>query len=313
MTMRVTRLRRVPVALLAAVLASTLAGCVTTLPDLTQSRSACSMEPGGWCGFVRDAAIETYRHAMLASNAYRDEDTYVQLPPGIVARDVSENDDSGLAYSTFDRFEMVAGERGTLQARIIAFRGTEAGSTKDIIAGSIKDRQRDGARIAFASERAALDAEGLGNIPIEVTGHSLGGALATQISIDNPAVKAFAFNLSPFFRGEPSINVGNRIAISERGEFLRRLRQYRSASAANVFIINCNPAATAAAKHGIRPLADCLTWIAAYDDATAEELIIPNGIAKPAIECGERDKRHPGPDAADRPVCMHRGDLDDAG
>ncbi|MGB3738411.1 MAG: hypothetical protein WA948_03565 [Pontixanthobacter sp.] len=300
-----TRSGRMRAVLLAAFLTGTVSGCVTPLPDLSQSRSPCLREPGGWCGFVRDAAVETYRYAMLASNAYRDDDSYVRLPPDIVARDIAENDGSGLAFSIFDRFEMVAGERGPLQARIIAFRGTEAGSAKDIFSGTIGDKQRDGARATFARQRAALDAEGMTEIPIEVTGHSLGGALATQISIDNPAVKAFVFNSSPFFEGEASINAGNRTAVSERGEFLRRLRQYRRTPAADMFILNCDPAATATAKHGIRSLADCLTWIAAYEDDTAHALIVPNGIDKPAIECGDPDKTHPGPRATADTVCVH--------
>ena len=282
-----------------------VSGCVTVPPDLSQSRSPCRSEPGGWCGFIRDAAVETYGYAMLASNAYRDEDTYTRLPPGFVARDIAENDDSGLAYSIFDRYEMFEGKRGSLLTRIIAFRGTETGSTEDIFSGSLGDKQREGARIAYVNERAALNDAGWTDVPIAVTGHSLGGALATQISIDNPDVKAFVFNSSPFFSGDPSANSGNRVAISERGEFLRRLRQFRTASAADTFVINCEPATGAAEKHGIRPLGDCLTWIAAYEDPRALALVEANNIMKPAVECGEADKAHPGTGKPDAELCIH--------
>ena len=280
-----------------------LAGCITAYPDLTQSRSPCRTEPGGWCDFVREAAVEAYPYAMLSSNAYNDEDTYRALPYAFLQREQEGNDDSGFAYAVFDRHE-VNGTQRTLKARVIAFRGTEFGSTSDIFSGSLGDAQREQALAVYAAERAALDAEGYTGIPIEATGHSLGGALATQISIDHPEVRAFVFNSSPFFSGDPGQNDMNRLAITERGEFLRVLRQYKAPPASEAIIINCNPSAGSGEKHSIRKLADCLTWIAAYQDAAAFEALAPNGIAKPEIECGPADKVHPGR-GAEAGFCQH--------
>lgn len=277
-------------ALLLGILA--LGGCVTPLPDLSQSRSPCQTEPGGWCSFVRQAAAQSYPYAMLSANAYQDKDEYNVLPAGFAKREEAGNDGSGLAYIVVDRFPKEA-RVGKPVARIIAFRGSEAGSRSDVFSGSLGDGQRDGARAIYTLERAYLDANGMTDVPIEVTGHSLGGALATQISIDNPDVKAFVFNTSPLFSGDPMQNSGNRLAIAERGEFLRLLRRYREPAAANVVVINCTPTANVGSKHSIRKLADCLTWIAAYDDSAAAELLVPNAIAKPEVECGLPDKRHP--------------------
>ena len=296
---RAALIRRAPVL---AVL-PLLAGCITAYPDLTQSRSPCRTEPGGWCDFVREAAVEAYPYAMLSSNAYADEDTYTDLPYAFLEREQAGNDDSGFAYSVFDR-HAVEGTRRILKARVIAFRGTEFGSTSDIVSGSLGDAQRDQARAVYAAERAALDAEGYTAIPIETTGHSLGGALATQISIDNPGVRAFVFNTSPFFSGDPGRGDMDRLAITERGEFLRVLRRYKAPPASEAIVINCNPSDSAGEKHSIRRLADCLTWIAAYADDAAFEALAPNGIAKPEIECGEADKRHPGP-SAEPTLCPH--------
>ncbi|WP_209348050.1 hypothetical protein [Pontixanthobacter sp. CEM42] len=282
-----------------------LTGCITPLPDLTQSRSPCRSEPGGWCDFVREAAVESYAYAMLSSNAYKDEDTYTRLPTSFVERKAADNDDSGLAYSVFDKYEVRGGERGKLIARVLAFRGTEAGSTSDIFSGSLGDGQRNGARMVYDAERAQLDAELLPTVPIEVTGHSLGGALATQISIENPQVRAYVFNTSPFFSGDPMVNDMDRLAVSERGEFLRILRRYKASPAADVLVINCNPSASAGAKHSIRKLGDCLTWIAAYGDPAAHAALEPNDIKKPEVECGDVDKVHPGPMAARQPLCAH--------
>lgn len=282
-----------------------LSGCITTYPDLTQSRSPCRMEPGGWCDFVREAAAESYGYAMLSSNAYQDDDTYSDLPVAFVQKEAVGNDDSGLAYSVFDRYSVAKGKRRRLLARVIAFRGTEFGSTSDLFSGSLGDSQREGARKVFEAERAGLDAGGNAAIPIEVTGHSLGGALATQISIDHPEVRAFVFNTSPLFSGDPMVNDVQRLAIAERGEFLRLLRRYRAPSAADVVVINCNPSASAASKHSIRKLGDCLTWIAAYGDPEAQRLLEPNGIAKPEVECGPADKAHPGSAHKPNEPCIH--------
>jgi len=277
--------------------AMALGGCITTYPDITQSRSPCRMEPGGWCGFVAEAAAKSYAYAMLSSNAYQDEDEYSELPAAFLEREARDNDDSGLAYSVFDRHTVVDGERGKLLARVIAFRGTEFGSTSDIFSGSLGDSQRKGARMVYASEREHLDAENYQDVPIEVTGHSLGGALATQISIQNKGVKAFVFNTSPFFSGDPMQNDMDRLSIAERGEFLRILRRYKAPPAADAIVINCNPSASAGEKHSIRRLADCLMWIAAYHDEAAYALlgIDDEPVLKPEIECGAADKVHPGP------------------
>ena len=132
-----------------------------------------------------------------------------------------------------------------------------------------------------------------------------GGALATQISIVNPGVKAFVFNTAPFFSGDPMQNDMNRLAISERGEFLRVLRRYKEAAAADVVVLNCSPSASAGAKHSIRKLADCLTWIAAYEDPAAYKVLAPNEIAKPEVECGDAAKVHPGVACGAGEACIH--------
>ena len=84
----------------------------------------------------------------------------------------------------------------------------------------------------------------------------------------------------------------DRLAVSERGEFLRILRRYKASPAADVLVINCNPSASAGSKHSIRKLADCLTWIAAYEDSDALHMVSENEVPKPEVEC-QQNLVHP--------------------
>lgn len=285
-------------------LAALLGGCVT-YPDITQSRSPCRMEPGGWCGFVRDAAVASFPYALASTNAYQgDSDTYESLEPLLkrLERLPIEPADAkkGFDYQIFEQYAG-AGDQRRLSAHVLAFRGTDFGGTKDFWFGSVRHDQFEIAERYFLAERERWGDE----VPWIVTGHSLGGALATEISIKYPDVRAYMFNVSPFYRGDALINSANRTVINERGEALRFLRKYRTAPAADMFVVNCAPEAGSLAKHKIRQLADCLTWIAAYGDADAFGIVQRYRIVRPPVECGPADKPHAGPGTVPDAPCLH--------
>ena len=286
----------------------TLSACAT-LPDISQSRSPCRDEPGGWCSFVREAAVEAYPFAIASLQAYVGDDDIYAYPLPMLERlerlPIAEEDErKGFGYEIFALYTEGTSEDPERQpfARILAFRGTDFDGLTDIFYGSLRDDQIEIALDTYEAEAARFPAD----LPWIVTGHSLGGALATEVSVAHPQVHAYMFNTSPFYRGEAMTNDMQRTVFNERGELLRRFARGKPAPAGDVFTINCRPAKGIITKHRIRLLADCITWIAAYSRQDAYDLVLAQEIPKPPVECGPKDKAHPGVGYRQLDPCIHQ-------
>lgn len=293
----------------AVVLALLLSACVT-YPDITQSRSPCRLEPGGWCAFVRDAAVEAFPYAVAATNAYSgDDDLFLNTSPVLEKLErlpiAPEDAEKGFNYEVFAQYAPGSGSGSARVpvARILAFRGTDLKGLSDIFYGTLRSDQIDIAVRYFDAEQKRWG----GDLPWVVTGHSLGGALATEISVRHPEVRAYMFNTSPFYRSDVEDNAMKRTVFNERGEVLRRFARYDIAPAADVFTLNCEPRKNAITKHKVRPLADCITWIAAYANADALAVVKANGIVKPFVEYERDNPVHPGISTRRTLPCVHSG------
>ncbi|RXZ65699.1 alpha/beta hydrolase family protein [Pelagerythrobacter rhizovicinus] len=277
--------------------------CATT--DLSQARSPCVYEPGGWCGFTRELAAESWQYAQLANNSYKDEEELAHLPGDFVQAGEPQELESGYAYVIYDRHEP-DDETGEpkLAERVIAFRGTEMDSFDDWVLGNIGELHNDRGWDTYAEQRKMLDEQGLDDVPIRLTGHSLGGAIAAYVALREARATSYAFNQSPRFSVPEQPTRTRRLAVSERGEALRSLPAGGGVFLQDALVVNCRPNGAPWKDHSIRKLAECLTWIAAYGDPRALESVRKNAIPKPPVECGPVDKEHPG-DAPPEAVCRH--------
>lgn len=290
-------------ALLPAIRALFVAGCAALLAgcahDITRLSHDCE-GAGGWCPEARTVSGTTWQYAQLAQNAYwqnvDDRNRYVDrlyvLPPGFFERHASVDDRFGYAYSVYDRID----ENGRLREVVLAYRGTEG--PKDWWHGTLLGRQGPRGLATYRQVRAALDAAGYDSVPVTLVGHSLGGRIADHVTKRllaqegelPPVLSVYLFNpnaggslLGPLpTDGEGPV----RTAVSEQGEIAGWVRAAAIDRAWDGYVIDCQTTVDPIKRHYMRRLADCLTWIAATDDADAAYSIDRNEIAPPPVAAG---------------------------
>jgi hypothetical protein len=239
-----------------------LTGCASS------ARTDCGLGPG-WNACSRQTAVESYRYAQMAANAYESAGAFVLDPAIRVLGSSNGNDETGFAYVVFGVF---TGDH--LNEIVVAFRGTDAGLA-DWWFGNLLTRQNDRGLKVFDDWRRRYP-----DIPMVVAGHSLGGGIATRVSLCRPDVRSFVFNTSPRFRRcAGTMHTNERTSIVERGEILKLTRVFGREANQTYTSLDCGNGGTPFGKHSIRALAECLTRIAALDDASAKVSLDLNGLA----------------------------------
>lgn len=183
-------------------------------------------EPSAYEVFDRDGHAPTraelarrhYLHAAMANNAYRDP----AVKPIFVIPDwfllESLESESGLGLEVYGDAASGAESREL----VVAYRGTNFSSLKDW-GNNLALREPAQYREAHA-HLAALKAA-YPQAHVTVTGHSLGGGIALNMSLRFDRVDAAVFNASPrFMFGPASYRHANaRAFLHERGELLNGL------------------------------------------------------------------------------------------
>ena len=226
--------------------------------------------PSGWADQIRARAAEAYPYAQMSNNAYADGERY-HLGPAYYNPQNVPNDDVGFAYSVFERREA-----GRLADVIIAFRGTEGLVGRDMRKGNFLKLQNPRGLAVYDRIRAATAK----SVPVHVTGHSLGGGIATYVSLRRPNLRSYIFNASPRFSAKGQIPDNPRLSIIERGELLMIFRGPAREAPQTYISINCTPGFNPVGQHGIRALANCLTRIAAWEDSGARDSLRRNPSIK---------------------------------
>lgn len=227
--------------------------------------------PSGWCDQIRQTAGQTWRYAQMSANAY-DTPVY-DLGPEVREIERQDNDAIGYAYVVFERRPA-----GGTPEWVIAFRGTENHNPVDWVNGNLLGRQNRRGLATYDTLRQRLGAEA----KISVTGHSLGGGIATYVSLCRANTDSYIFNSSPRFRDCRPRAENKRQSVVERGEFLKVGRLFGNEATQTYTSVNCVRGTAPIRQHGIASLADCLARAAAWADPAARASLIRNTIALPS-------------------------------
>ena len=239
-----------------AVCIAALSACATHTPVHTPMR-----EGSAWTTGVEALAREVWLPAQLSAASYSRDAPY-PFDQHVRNLQPSRLDPSGMAF----RVDLVATGDGN-ETLVVAFRGSEAGSLRDIredwVWGNLLGGQNDNALRAFDAVRARWGHDARGRPRhVVVTGHSLGGALATHISLNRPDVTSHVFNSSPRFWNMQD-HANRRTSTVEYGEILKLLRLPFPEPTQLYTSLNCVFGRAPVRDHSIDQLALCLTDIAA--------------------------------------------------
>lgn len=235
-----------------------------TIMDYTKEELTGCDHHSKWCDQIRDTAAETYLYAQMSANTYNDAYQF-KLPINYELVTKKDNDDIGFAYSIYENTHN--------DQTIIVFRGTEGANFKDWWYGNLWGSQNDRGLELFDTIREEIGSDET----IILTGHSLGGGIALEISLKRENVEAYVFNTSPRFSADGYSIENKRVSVVEHGEILKALRAPSREASQTYTSIGCSSGGPVA-QHEQAKLAECLTQIAATESNEARRSLAQNNI-----------------------------------
>jgi pimeloyl-ACP methyl ester carboxylesterase len=201
----------------------------------------------GWCDQIRELAAHSWKYAQLSNNVYEGKPRY-EVSTHFEQLEVFED---GRFYAELNRDR----SDGTM---VLVYRGTD----------QLMDFWDGNNPFNPAQNRIGLDIfdkvrEKYGNGDYIVAGHSLGGGIATHVSLNRDKVKSYSFDGSPVFRRGSNYYDNERYSIVEYGELLKFPRIFGREATQLYTSIGCVDGESPLDQHSIRTLATCLTQIAA--------------------------------------------------
>ncbi|TDX95479.1 alpha/beta hydrolase family protein [Chryseobacterium daecheongense] len=219
--------------------------------------------PSGWCKEIRDISDKSWKYAQLSKNVYNKPFQF-NLDQYFEKVEDFENKEMDF-YATLYKDKLTG-------MYVFVFRGTD--SLKDFSTGNnpVNQKQNKYGLEIFDQCRSKYNFK-----ECVVTGHSLGGGIATHISLNREAATAYTFNRSPVFRNKKNIK-NNRYTIVENGEILKAARLFGREPNQLYTSIGCSKG-NPIKQHDMKNLAECLTKIAAFENSEAKESLTLNHIS----------------------------------
>ena len=217
----------------------------------------------GWSDQIRELATHSWKYAQLSQNVYEGNFGFKVTDYFHKVMDY-ENDEIHFFATLF--------KDNKIGEYILVFRGTD--SFTDFKTGNnpFTQTQNELALNIFdeIKKEYSIDA-------ITVVGHSLGGGIATHVSLNRENATSYSFNGSPvFIRKGKTIN-NTRYSIVENGEILKGARALAKEASQLYTSIDCSKG-TPIEQHSMKLLAICLTQIAATENMEADISLKLNNI-----------------------------------